>query len=547
MDRIHTRKETVLKGLPLSEGYAVARVCLFNEKRHSNLPLYKVAGEGVAKEIGRFQRAIAIAGERLDAVRQEVAAAVGPAEAEIFVAQKMIMEDRALVDQIVALIRGDGANAETAVARVLDAAEARLQALDNEYIKERASDIGEIKRRLLDVFGNMRPELQCADEAHCQRGRNRIVVAEEMTPTLTTELDTQRLMGLATERGGYNSHGAILARALGIPAVSGLRGIRAALSCGTELLVNGVTGEVVVWPSEDTVARVAAAQPAAERQPAPVAPVAGFKVLANIRLAADAAEAMRMEAEGIGLYRTEIELIQANRPLGEDELHERYAAVFAAMAGREVIYRLFDIGSDKKPPFLELSEEENPALGWRGARLLLGRPDLLVAQARALARLSRRGAVKVMYPMVVDLEQFRELRAAFEKAVAGVERGPMAHGIMLEVPSACLQADALLAEADFASIGSNDLMQYLFAVDRNNDRVAYDFNYDKPAFWDLLERVARAAARAGKPLSVCGEMAGDPKYVPRLLAIGIRTVSVSSRRIPAARLAAQRALAAGGA
>jgi len=535
MNRFVSQKETVLKGLPVSEGYAVARVCLFNEKRHSNLPIYRVEGAGIERELAKVKRAIAVVGERLEAIRKEVAESVGRAEAEIFVAQKAILEDPTLFGQIEAVIKEQALNAETAITRVLDEFEARLQQLDNAYIRERASDFGEIKRRLLDVLGNMRPDLQCSDQHHCQRGKNRIVVAEEMTPTLTTELDTRHLMGLVTERGGYNSHGAILARALGIPAVSGVRGIHSSISCGTEILVNGTTGEVVIWPSEETVTRTALAFPEAMREPQPVDPVEGLRVMANIRLAADVDEAGRMKAEGIGLYRTEVELMQSGRLLSEDELYDNYLYVFRAMAGKPVVFRLYDLGSDKKPAFLNIPAEENPALGWRGARLLLGSPDLWKNQARALAKVSTHGTVLVMYPMVTDVEQFRKLRSAFENAIAGQPRGAILHGLMFEVPSACLDAERMFREADFASIGTNDLMQYLYAVDRSNEMVAADFDYDGPVFWRIMRQVAAAANGAGKSLSVCGEIAGDPRYVLRLMETGITTFSVSARRIPVVR------------
>jgi phosphotransferase system enzyme I (PtsI) len=269
--------------------------------------------------------------------------------------------------------------------------------------------------------------------------------------------------------------------------------------------------------------------------------------MANIRMADDAAEAVKMKAEGIGLYRTEIELIAAGRLLGEDEYAERYLRVMRAMDGRQVVYRLLDIGSDKPLPFLPLPKEENPSLGWRGGRVLLDRKDLLRPQARALARLSLLAEARVLYPMVVDLEQFRALRAAFMDSIADMPRGRILHGVMFEVPSACLQAEEILREADFASVGTNDLIQYLFAVDRDNALVSGEFHPDRPVFWALLRQIAAAARESGKELSVCGELGGDPKYTARLMAAGIRTVSVIPRRIPAVRAMAAKAAQAAGA
>jgi phosphoenolpyruvate-protein kinase (PTS system EI component) len=299
-------------------------------------------------------------------------------------------------------------------------------------------------------------------------------------------------------------------------------------------VLDGASGCVTVNPSEATLQRVR--QDSREvRAPSPIGPVSGIEVMANISVWKDAEDAVAMKAEGVGLYRTEYEFIAAGRLLDEDDQVERYRRVQEMMAGRPVTYRLFDAGGDKPLPFLDFPEEENPALGWRGARLLLGMPELMRTQARALARVSATGPVRVMYPMVTDVDQFRLLLGRFEEATADIECGRIEHGVMFEVPSACLQAEAIYEVAAFGSIGSNDLIQYLFAVDRNNELVAADYSADAPVFWELLKRLVEAAKQAGKPLSICGEMAGDPVYVRRLLDVGVRSISVSSRMIPVSR------------
>jgi phosphoenolpyruvate-protein phosphotransferase (PTS system enzyme I) len=530
-----TQQETHLRGVALSDGVAVARVCLFNENRHSNLPVYKVSGEGVERELARLDRARTIAHTTLEGVRNKVREAIGPPEAGIFDAQLMILDDPQLAEKTSVMIRDRAVNAETAVAVVLDEYETRLQAVDNEYLRERASDFGEIKRRLLDELRNMRPAVQCS-EAHCQRGRNRIIVAEELTPQMTVDLDTGHTMGFVTERGGRNAHAAILARALGIPAVSGLEGIRDRVACGSEILVNGTTGDVILWPRERTVLQYhAATTPDMIRRPEPVDPVPGLCVMANISLAAEAHNAVEMKAEGIGLYRTEIELIAGGAAGSEDALFACYRSVLETMDGRPVAYRLFDLGSDKTLPDHNLPGEANPALGLRGARLLLRRNDLLRDQARALARTAALAPIRVLYPMIIDRAQFLLLKERFLAAVEDIPHGRIEHGIMLEVPAACLQARELLDVADFASVGTNDLTQYLLAVDRDNPYVADDYVPDHPALLTLLEQVAAVAKDLGKPLAVCGEIAGDPAHLPRLLAAGIRSVSVSARMIPSVR------------
>lgn len=541
------RAEQLFKGTPLSPGLALGRVCLFNEYRHSNLPEYRVSGTGIRREERRVRRAVTVAAGRLDELRLQVAARIGPAEAEIFTAQKMILQDASLAADIFKRIREQRVNAETAITDSLQVFERQFREMDDAYLKDRATDIGEVRRRLLDVLGNMRPGLQCQGRGqHCQRGRKRIVVAEELTPSLSTELDTEDVIAFVTVHGGVNSHAAILARGLGVPAVSGILGIRDQVQCGDEILVNGDTGEVILHPAPERRGAVLAARQArearAETEVAP--PVPGFAVFANVSSADEARQAVAAGAEGIGLYRTEFELLQAARVLTEDEQVKRYQAVLAAAAGRPVTFRLFDLGSDKQFPALGIPAETNPALGWRGARLLLGRPELFRDQARAIVRAAAGQPVRVLYPMITDAAQFLELKRRFLNAAGELDVRNLSHGVMFEVPAACLEAESVLAVADFASIGTNDLTQYLFAVDRDNDLVAEDFSADQPALWRLLDLLAQAATAAGKPLALCGELGGNPVMVPRLISLGLRTVSVAPRLIAAVRAAARSVLMA---
>ncbi len=528
--------ETRLKGLPLSPGVAVARVCLFNERRHVSLPVGNVTEKEVRSEGDRFRKALAMVREKLALLMKEVEERVGKAEAEIFAAQKMILEDPTLIQRITDHIRSKNFNAEKAVISSLDFFEGQLAELDNAYIRERASDIGEVKRRMLDALANLNPSFQCQNDSFCQKGKNRIVIAEELTPSLTMELNTDFIRGFVTDRGGVASHAAILARALRIPAVSGIPGIHDMIFCGTEVLVNGDTGEVVIWPSKKTLAEYPEIQRVAEELHV-VEPVAGFKVLANLSLAKKAPEAAEQKAEGIGLYRTEFEFFAAGKILSEAEQYSLYRDVLKIMKDKPVYFRMLDLGGDKTADFLKLEKEQNPALGLRGSRLLLAHPDLFKSQARALARVSKYGHVHVMYPMVIDIEQFRELKRAFEEATADIPQGEIKHGLMFEVPSACLDAEEILKEADFGSIGTNDLIQYLFAVDRDNEFVAYDHHPDRKIFWQLIRHVAHAAKKHRKPLSVCGELAANPVYARKLIREGVKSVSVAAKMIPGLRIA----------
>jgi phosphotransferase system enzyme I (PtsI) len=291
---------------------------------------------------------------------------------------------------------------------------------------------------------------------------------------------------------------------------------------------------VYIWPSEATIDRYRIDRGSVAGIPKenPVRePIPEMRIFANINLSQDVEEAVAQKAEGIGLYRTEFEFLAEGRLLTEEEQFVRYVRVIKAMDGKPVYFRLLDIGGDKEADFFALPRESNPYLGFRGSRLLLARPDLLYPQVRALARASAYGPVYMLYPMIIDLKQFITLRARIIAEINGITTGELKHGVMFEVPSACLEASEILAEADFASVGSNDLIQYLFAVDRNNEYVAYDYTPERKVFWSLLERIIGASERLSKSVSVCGEIAGSREHIVRLLEIGIKSVSVSARFI----------------
>ena len=531
--------ETRFPGVAICPGVAVGQVCLFNERRHVNLPAHKVLDQDRPHEIRRLEEAIAAVSMQLGAVAQDVAGRVGPTEAEIFKVQRMLLQDARMQKQMVEAIEIGSVNAETAASRVLDSYETRIGQVDSQYIKERATDLGEIRRRLLGALGTLHASFECAGEEHCQRGRNRIIVAEELTPRLTVELEAHHTLGFVTEHGGPTSHAAILARALGIPAVSGIGGIYGRISCGTEVLIDGVAGVLIVWPTRSTLVSYGVSKRRARRFLEAVEPVPGLEVMANIRLASEVSEAVAMQAEGIGLYRTEFEFLTAGRELSEQEQFERYAAVIEAMKGRPVTFRLLDFGGDKAASFLNLPQEANPYLGLRGSRLLLARPELLRPQARALARAAALAPVRVLYPMIVESEQFLAVKEMFLASVSGLCVENLAHGVLFEVPAACLDARRILEVADFGSIGTNDLVQYLFAIDRNSELVAGAYEPQNSVLWSLVGHLCRAAGETGRSLSVCGEAGGDPKLLAAFMDAGIRSVSVSPQRIPALRRAAR--------
>ena len=534
--------EIHLKGLPISAGMALAPACLLNDHRHVAAPQATITDSEVTREQESLHAALRTVHTSLENLVNRVAARVGKSEANIFEALKSVLDDPVLQKQMLAAIEKTKCTAEIAVATTFDSYIKRLHSSDNVYMKERATDMRDLKAHLLDALRKAQRVSTCDGLHHCARGKDRIVVTSELMPSLVVKFDVHKTEGFLTEHGGETSHAAILARSLGVPAVSGLLGVATVIECGTELLINGSTGDVYVWPSAETKARCMAATTTAPHVETET-PVPGFAVLANISGAADMDDVHKAQAEGIGLYRTEFEFIGAGRVLDEDAQYERYAAVLKRTHGTPAYLRMLDIGGDKPFHFMQVPKEANPHLGCRGARFLLAHPDLLVAQARAIVRAAQHcSMVGVMYPMITGAAQFVRIKKLFEEAVHDLPHGSIQHGVLFEVPSACLDAEAIFAIADFGSVGTNDLTQYLFAVDRGNDLVAADYMPDQPVMWALLSSMARAANAAGKPLSVCGELAGNPKYTRQLIATGIRMVSTNARSIAAVRSAARQAM-----
>jgi phosphoenolpyruvate-protein kinase (PTS system EI component) len=528
------------RGVSLSGGVALGRVCRF-------VPAPPVTGTdsaGPEVEKRRLRDALASLGRRLEFLARNADHTVGPGAAAILRVQVMMLGDESLWDAFSRGIEGSGASAERAVRTVLGRFRYKLSRAGPKERADRSEDLNELESNLLTELGRAAPTTRCREAPLCPVGqcllRNpHILVVPELTPALVMEVDDLTL-GLLTARVGPNSHAAILARALGLPAVSlADPSLLLRVPLSADLLIDGDRGEVIVSPGAETRAAYEGRLASGPRTMRVAPPVEELKVLANIEGVAELDGAIAACAEGIGLYRTEIEPLTIGRLLDEEEQFHRYATVVAAMEGRPVYIRLLDLGGDKTAGFLGLPSEENPALGLRGARLLLARPEMLRAQVRALARASRVGTIHVIAPMIIDVEQFYALREVFEDEASRVEGRSLRLGAMLEVPSACLQARQLLAAADFACIGTNDLTQYLFAMDRSNAAVAMEGVHHHPVLWSVIENLSTAAQQAGRELSVCGELAGDAALTRRLIRTGIRQVSVAPRGIAGVRMAAR--------
>jgi phosphotransferase system enzyme I (PtsI) len=340
-----------------------------------------------------------------------------------------------------------------------------------------------------------------------------------------------------TEHGGMSSHAAIIARSLGVPAMSGVHGLLETVKCGDTVLIDADRGRVFLDPDRATLEKTIRVEPVDTGARCLLVSPRGLAVLANAGMMEDVEAARRVNADGIGLFRTEFAFIRAGKLLSESEQASYYSEIISKMDGKPVTIRLLDIGGDKPLPFLSQEKEENPMLGVRGARFLLKNPEILRTQVKALARAARNGPVNVLVPMVIDAAQLDLLLDKAKKALKTikVDRKNIRFGAMFEVPGACLQAGGIFKKIDFASIGSNDLFQYLFAMDRDNEHVSAEYDSTHPVFWELIAMLAREAKKARKPLSLCGEMAAVPGMAKRLVKAGITSLSVSPRFVPAVR------------
>jgi phosphotransferase system enzyme I (PtsI) len=519
-----------LQGIGAAPGLALGQAVVWQDQELS--PGTR-AGAGVKVELARLAAAIQASRDQLESLATGVAAGGGDKQAQIFRVQQLLLEDPMLMDGVRNAIEREGVSAEHAVASATGDLVAQLRALSDSYLQERATDMEDVGRRLLANLTGASP-----------RTASGIVVARNLTPSDVGLLAQQKALGLVTEQGGPAGHMAILARGSGLAAVVGASGALTRICAGDLLAVDGALGEVIINPDKATLAafnRRLEQQHALhahweKRKHFPAVTQDGLRVeiAANIGAPDEVDSALDAGAEGIGLFRTECLFIGRAEPPSEDEQYEAYRCVLARMAPRRVIVRTIDIGSDKPAAGWNLPTEPNPALGMRGIRLALARPALFRLQLRALVRAAGAGNLALMLPMVSSVGEVRQARALLD--VVQEELGvalPIPLGVMVETPVAALLAAELAAETDFLSIGTNDLTQYVLAVDRLNPAVAALYQPSHPAVLRMMRTACDAALRAGKWVGVCGEMAADPQAAPLLIAMGITELSMAPAAIPA--------------
>lgn len=538
------RPEQVLRGIAAAPGVATGPAYLLLAGM-SKVPKYSV--EDLTAELTRLQAAIEVTRRQIADLRDEVAGRLGAAEAEIFDAHLLVLEDAALVGEVESMLTRERLNIDHCFATVADRYIEIFSNLDDDFLRERATDIRDVTGRILDNLLGVSPRVRRAGEPSA-------ILAADLTPSDTASLPAEEVLGIATESGNRTSHSAIMARALEVPAVVGVHGLLEAVSSGDSVVIDGDQGLVIIHPSSATLERAKLATEAAARRRAALlvdngAPDVGsdgepFQLQANIGGPDDLSDAWSARAAGVGLYRTENLFLRVDGWPDEATQYAEYAEVVRLAGGRPVTFRTLDIGGDKQ--LGDSEHEANPFMGFRALRLCLERPDVFRVQLRAMLRAAALGPVSIMFPMVSGLEEVRRAKAAVraveaELAKEGVR--PVASvrlGVMIEIPSACVIADALAAECDFFSVGTNDLVQYLLAVDRGNDRVAALYEPAHPAVILTLSQVFRAARARGIPCGVCGELAGDSGWAPLLLGLGADSLSMSTPALPEVRYVLRR-------
>ena len=536
--RKYHNKTYIFKGIPINGGKVCSKVCLFAKTEHRTIPEWSLESPNeIQEEIEKYERSLRKFSIELEKAAENVEVQVGKAEAEIFLAQKHILFDQEIQTEIREIIQRDKKNAEYAVDKVFRKYERRFEELENTYLRERVTDIKDIRRGILNFLRSYELKVECAGHNYCRWGKHRVIVTSQLSPGMIVKLDYAHVNGFVTEHGGPSSHAAIISRSLGIPAVSGAHKIMSVIQCGDTIILDGDTGTVYLNPDPNTIKRLACTE---EKTPRIVAVQENFKTpegmhaFANVSFSPDLDLALKYNADGIGLFRTEFAFIKAKKLLSEQEQYEIYSDVVKQMPGKPITFRLLDVGGDKPLPNIGIEEEENPYLGLRGARFLLNQKEILKCQVRALLRTSLLGKVKILFPMIIDYKQLEKLYHIIMHTSKEVEHNPenITYGAMFEVPSACMQADKIMKLVDFANIGSNDLIQYLFAVDRNNEYVSNDYDPEHPILWEMLENLSQAAEKNRKPICICGEIAGMENLVSKLLQIGLTSLSVAPRLIP---------------
>ena len=533
----------MFKGTNASAGIGIGKAAIIKENELVIRPEKVIDG---AAEVERFKGALAETITQTETLAADLATRVGEKEAEIMQGHLMLLNDPMLTNEIENAITGDNVCSEFAIETVCTMYADMFASMDDELMQQRATDMRDIKVRLQQVLQGVKP----VDIAALPEGS--VIVAKDLTPSMTAGINPANVAGIVTEMGGRTSHSAILARALEIPAVVAVPGILGQVEDGAEMIVDGSEGVVLVAPSEEEKAEYTAKRDQFLKEKKELEQYIGkptvtrdgveIELVANIGNPDDVEKVLQYDGEGVGLFRTEFLFMDRTAMPTEEEQFEAYKKVAIALNGRPVIIRTLDIGGDKEIPYMGLQKDENPFLGYRAIRFCLDRKDdVYRPQLRALLRASAFGQIKIMIPMVTCIEEIREAKALIEEIKKELGEKGIAYnkeikvGIMVETAAASLMADVFAKEVDFFSIGTNDLTQYTMSVDRGNEKVSYLYSTFNPAVLRSIRNIIKCGREAGIMVGMCGEAASDPMMIPLLLAFGLNEFSMSSSAILKAR------------
>lgn len=531
----------MISGILASPGIVFGKALVLKEEQIV-LDKRKISDDEVESEVARFYKGREAAAAQLTAIKEKARQTLGEEKEAIFEGHLMILEDEELEEEIVSYLKEHKVTADVAASVVIDQQVAMLSDIDDEYLKERAGDIRDIGNRLLkNILGMNIIDLGEISEKS-------ILVAYDLTPSETAQLNLDNVLGFITDIGGRTSHTSIMARSLELPAIVGTNDVTSRINTGDYVVLDAINNAVYVNPTEEEIARLRALEQKYKEEKAeliklkdlPAVTLDGRQVdvCANIGTIRDIDGAERNGAEGVGLYRTEFLFMDRDQLPSEEEQFQAYKAVVEAMKNRLVILRTMDIGGDKDLPYMNLPKEMNPFLGWRAIRIALDRREILIAQLRAVLRASAFGKLAVMFPMIISVEEVRELKAVLETLKQQLrEEGKdfdenIQVGVMVETPSAAVNAKFLAKEVDFFSIGTNDLTQYTLAVDRGNELISHLYNPLTPSVLSLIKQVIDASHAEGKWTGMCGELAGDEKATILLLGMGLDEFSMSAISVP---------------
>lgn len=532
----------IIKGIAASDGVAIAKAYMLIEP---DLSFNETTTNDTEAEVLKFNEALKNSKIELTKIRNNAEEQLGPDKAAIFDAHLLVLDDPELIQPIESKIRDEKASAPHALTEVTQNFITIFESMDNEYMKERAADIRDVSKRVLaHILGVELPNPSIIDESV-------VIIGHDLTPSDTAQLNKQYVQGFVTNIGGRTSHSAIMSRSLEIPAVVGTKAITSQVKQGDMIIVDGLTGDVIIDPSEDEVKAYQHKRQSffADREelkklrdePSKTADGQHVELAANIGTPNDLEGVKDNGAEGIGLYRTEFLYMGRDTMPSEEEQFEAYKKVLEEMKDKRVVVRTLDIGGDKELPYLNLPKEMNPFLGYRAIRLCLDQTEIFRPQLRALLRASTYGKLNIMFPMVATVQEFRDAKALLLEEKANLESegvivsDDIELGIMVEIPSTAALADVFAKEVDFFSIGTNDLIQYTMAADRMSERVSYLYQPYNPAILRLVKQVIEASHKEGKWTGMCGEMAGDETAIPLLLGLGLDEFSMSATSILKAR------------